>query len=388
MTPGQPLSAALQGCTIVIAVDRRAGELAAALERHGAQVRAAPALTIIPHIDDAALLERTRELITDPPDVVVVTTGIGFRGWMEAAQEADLADGLAAALGSARIVARGPKARGAIQQAGLTADWVAVTETAAEVGEYLLSRGVAGERIAVQHHGGGDDGLDDLLTAHGARVVSATVYRWGPPADPVAVQRSVLQTANGEVDAVVFTAAPSAAAWVAAARAEGVDEAIARRAASGRLLIAAVGPVTAGPLVAAGWRTTLADRGRLGSLVRCVVGYFGGAGGPGADGPARAAGGAPVRETAAGRLEMRSGGAVLDGRFVPLSRGGADLLGVLFDADGDVVSRDRLQSELSGGTPSAHAVEMAVARVRDTLGGDVIKTVVKRGYRLHTDPRD
>ena len=392
MTPGQPLSATLQGCTIVIAVDRRAGELAAALERHGAQVRAAPALTIIPHIDDAALLERTRELIADPPDVVVVTTGIGFRGWMEAAQEADLADGLAAALAGARIVARGPKARGAIQQAGLTADWVAVTETAAEVGEYLLSRGVAGERIAVQHHGGGDDGLDELLTAHGARVVSATVYRWGPPADPVAVQRSVLQAASGEVDAVVFTAAPSAAAWVAAARAEGVDEAIARRAASGRLLIAAVGPVTAGPLNAAGWRTTLAERGRLGSLVRCVVGYFGGGGGGGGGGAGggaeRAAGGAPVRETAAGRLELRSGGALLDGRFVPLSRGGADLLGVLFDADGDVVSRERLQSALSGGTPSTHAVEMAVARVREALGGDVIKTVVKRGYRLHADPRD
>ena len=54
--PRAQLSAALEGCTIVIAVDRRSLELAAALERHGAQVRHAPALTIVPHIDDDALV--------------------------------------------------------------------------------------------------------------------------------------------------------------------------------------------------------------------------------------------------------------------------------------------------------------------------------------------
>ena len=75
-SPARPaLSAALDGCTIVIAVDRRSLELAAALERHGAQVRHAPALTIVPHIDDDALIAATRELIARPPDVVVATTG-------------------------------------------------------------------------------------------------------------------------------------------------------------------------------------------------------------------------------------------------------------------------------------------------------------------------
>ena len=76
-SPTRPtLSAALEGCTIVIAVDRRSTELSAALERHGAQVRPAPALTIVPHIDDEALIARTRELIADPPEVVVASTGV------------------------------------------------------------------------------------------------------------------------------------------------------------------------------------------------------------------------------------------------------------------------------------------------------------------------
>ena len=57
-----------------------------------------------------------------------------------------------------RLVARGPKARGALQAAGLSADWVAESETSTEIADFLLAEGVAGQRIAVQHHGAGDDG--------------------------------------------------------------------------------------------------------------------------------------------------------------------------------------------------------------------------------------
>ena len=375
--PRAQLSAALDGCTIVIAVDRRSLELAAALERHGAQVRHAPALTIVPHIDDDALVAATRELIARPPEIVVATTGVGFRGWMEAADEAGLLDELHAALSRAQIVARGPKARGAIQQAGLTADWVAESETSAELGEYLLAEGLDARRVAVQHHGSGADGLDELFQAAGADVVSLTVYRWGPPPDPAVVSRSVVATAQGEVDAVLFTSAPGAAEWVAAAAREGVLEAIVDLSAHGRLLLAAVGPITAGPLRDVGIAPLVAERGRLGSLVRAVVTHFGG-------------GQAASLPTIAGRLELRSNGIVLDGRHVPLSRTGADLLAALFAAGGGVVSRQRLQSALPRSGENTHAVEMAVARLREAVGvPDLIKTVVKRGYRLNVlDPAE
>lgn len=364
------LSAALDGCTVVIAVDRRSSELSAALERHGAIVRQAPALTIVPHIDDDALIAATRSLISAPPDIVVATTGVGFRGWIEAADEAGLADELHAALAGARIVARGPKARGAIQQAGFTADWVAESETSAELGEYLLAEGVAGQRVAVQHHGSGADGLDELLGDAGADVVSLTVYRWGPPPDPAVVARSVLAAAAGEVDAVLFTSAPGAAEWMAAAAREGALEAIVDRTRRRRLLLAAVGPITAGPLQAAGAETLIAERGRLGALVRAVVSHFGG-------------GHAESLQTGAGRLELRSAGVVLDGRHIPLSRTGADLMAALFDARGGVVSRQRLQTVLPRSGENTHAVEMAVARLREALGTpDLVKTVVKRGYRI------
>ncbi|OJU45936.1 MAG: uroporphyrinogen-III synthase [Microbacterium sp. 69-7] len=369
--PERPLlSAALEGCSIVIAVDRRSSELAAALERHGAQVRRAPALSILPHIDDEALIAATRSLVAAPPDVVVVTTGVGFRGWMEAAEEAGLQEALLAALAGAQIVARGPKARGAIQQAGLTTDWVAESETSSELGAFLLAENLYGRRVAVQHHGSGADGLDALFADAGAEVVSLTVYRWGPPADPDAVARSVIAAAQGEVDAVLFTSAPGAAGWLAAAEREHVLDALREAAAAGRLLMAAVGPITADPLQTAGFAPLIAERGRLGSLVRAVVTYYGGGHAPGLD-------------TVAGRLELRSAGAVLDGRLIALSRSGLAVLAALFAARGGVVARSVLRSALPRSSQSDHAVDVAIARVREALHAPgLIRTVVKRGYRI------
>ena len=269
-----PLGQVMSGCVVLVTADRRSGELGSALSRRGATVRHAPALSIVPHEHDEQLLLDTKDLLAAPPDTVVVTTGIGFRGWIEAADAAGLADELVEVLRGARIVARGPKARGAIQAAGLQADWVAESETSAEILDLLLAEGVTGHRIAVQHHGAGADGLDTELAAAGAVVASLVVYRWGPPPDPVALAASVRAAADGGIDAVVFTSAPGAHAWLSAADAEGVTDRLLARFASGCMVAAAVGPVTARPLQSRGVIPLVPERGRLGALVRTLVGHY------------------------------------------------------------------------------------------------------------------
>jgi uroporphyrinogen-III synthase len=353
----------------VLTADRRTAEITAAFERHGASVMKAPALTIVPHADDETLVARTRDLIANPPDVIVATTGIGFRAWMEVADEAGLAPDLERVLEGARIIARGAKARGAVQQAGFAVAWVPGTETAAELGERLVDEGVTGCRVAVQHHGSGADGLDELFLAHGAAVVSLTVYRWGPPADPQAVRASALAAAAGSVDAVVFTSGPAAHEWIQSARECGALDRIRARAERGELMMAAVGPATAEPLREQSVAAFIAERGRLGSLIRGVV--------------ARLGAGSPSVSTAAGALSLRSAGAVIDGRLVPLSPSGVAVLRVLFDARGAVVSRRTLLDAIPASAPNAHALEMTIARLREALGAaKLIHTVVKRGYRL------
>ncbi|MGM1029270.1 MAG: uroporphyrinogen-III synthase [Actinomycetota bacterium] len=363
----------MAGCTVLVTADRRAGELAAALERRGATVRHAPALSIIPNADEPALLAATRSLLRTPPDVLVVTTGVGFRAWVEAADAQGLADELLPVLGRARIVARGPKARGAIQAAGLQADWVAESETSAEVAEVLLGEGVVGLHIAVQMHGAGADGLEAALAAAGARVTELVVYRWGPAPDPELVRASARSAAAGEIDAVVFTSAPSAEAWLATVDAEGVADAVAARCRDGHLVLAVVGPVTAKPLLRRGLEPLMPERGRLGALVRALVTHY-----EQAESVALA--------TVAGPLLVRARVAVLDGRVLAISPSGLAVLRLLARAAGSVVTREEVLTALPGDSTESHAVEVAIARLREALGRrDLVRTVVKRGYRLVLD---
>lgn len=364
------LGQVMAGATVLVTAERRAAELAAALERRGATIRHAPALSMIPHVDDETLIAATRAIVDAPPDVLVVTTGIGFRAWIEAADAHGLAEPLLGMLGRARIVARGPKARGAIQAAGLQADWVAESETSAEVAEVLLSEGVQGLRIAIQHHGAGADGLDEVFEKAGAQVASLVVYRWGPAPDPGAVRDSAHAVADGEIDAVVFTSAPGAESWALAVEAEGLLDRVRARFADGVVVAAAVGPVTARPLEQRGIVPLQPERGRLGALVRALVGHY-----------ERLE--SVALSTVAGPLVIRARVAVLDGQVLPLSPTGVAVLRLLAAADGDVVPRDDVLAALPGDSRDTHAAEVAIARLREASGHrDLIRTVVKRGYRI------
>jgi uroporphyrinogen-III synthase len=104
---GEP-TAALAGYTVGVTADRRRDELAGLLENRGARVVLAPALRIVPIADDAELRAATRACLETPPDIVLVNTGIGMRGWLEAADSWGLVDPLRAVLSRAYLIARGP----------------------------------------------------------------------------------------------------------------------------------------------------------------------------------------------------------------------------------------------------------------------------------------
>jgi uroporphyrinogen-III synthase len=357
----------LRGYTVAVTAARRKDELGALLDRRGARVVYAPAIRIVPLSDDAELVAATTAVLAAPVDLVIATTGVGFRGWIEAADAWDLP--LREHLQHSRVLARGPKARGAIRGAGLVDAWSPESESSAEVLEHLLSGAegpLPGRRIAVQLHG---DPLPELvagLVRAGAEVVTVPVYRWVQPEDTAPLRRLVTVIAARGVDAVTFTSAPAAASLLQMAGEEGVRAGV-LSAFADAVLPVAVGPVTAGPLEAAGVRTVQPERARLGALARSVV----------AELPARH----PVLDSGPHTLQVRGHAAVLDGRLIELPPGPMAVLRALARRPGVVVSRPDLLTELSGGG-DAHAVEMAVTRLRAALGAPVVETVVKRGYRL------
>lgn len=362
------LAPVLAGTRLLVTAQRRAPELAGALERRGASVRIAPVLGVESGVDEQGLLATTRALLADPPDIVIVTTGIGFRGWVDAVEAAGLVDDLLAMLAGARLVARGPKARGALQAAGLEADWVAESETSVEIVDFLLGEGVSGQRIAVQHHGAGDPGLESRLADGGAEVVPLQVYRWGTAPDPGAVTDSVLECAAGSFDAVLFTSAPAVIAWLAALSAEGVTEIVRERVASGALLLAAVGPVTADPLGHAGFSCVTPDRSRMGALVRLVITQLGDR---------------PGISTQAGELRLHASAATVDHQELALTPSGLAVLRRLAQRPGDVVPKEALLDVLPGESDDPHTAEVVVARLRQVVGDrPLVRTIVKRGYSL------
>lgn len=186
--PLSSLAPVLAVCRVLATAQRRSAELSSALARRGAQVVVTPTLGVVSQIDEQTLQ------------------------------------------------ARGPKALGAMQAAGLKAERVARSETAAELADLLVGECVRGRRIAVQHHAAGDDGLDT------------------------------------------------------------------------RLLVAAVGSVTAEPLHVAEMRPVIPDRSRMGALVRRVVTDLGDP-----DGGVR---------TPAGLLHLRASAATLDHTVLPASPSG------------------------------------------------------------------
>ncbi|GLZ01456.1 uroporphyrinogen-III synthase [Actinoplanes sp. NBRC 103695] len=359
---------ALAGFTVAVTAERRRDEMAALLARRGARVITASTITIGPLADDDALRAATAACIDLAPDLVVATTGFGFRGWLETAEGWGMGDDLRAALGRARILARGPKPCGAIRAAGLTEEWAAATEGSEEILERLLSQGVAGARIAVQEHGEPQTEFIEALRVAGATVVEVPVYRWTLPPDVTAVRRLVDQVVNGQVDAVTFTSAPAVRAFLMIAGAR-TDAVLARLRTD--VMAACVGPVTAGPLVRLDVPVVSPQRFRLGALIKTITDEL----------PRRAT----SLRVAGCDLEVRGHAVLIDGRLHTLPPASMTILAALAARPGAVVSKDRLAATLPRSS-DGHAVDVAVARLRSALGpGQHIETVIKRGYRLRMD---
>ncbi|MGH3639363.1 MAG: uroporphyrinogen-III synthase [Mycobacterium sp.] len=369
--------APLTGFRVAVTSARRAEELSTLLIRRGATVTSAAAIAMVPLPDDEELHDHTEALIASPPDVVIATTGIGFRGWTAAADGWGLAGDLITALGKARIVSRGPKATGALRAAGLPEEWSPESESSREVLQYLREGGIAGLRIAVQLHGATDDWdpfpefLDELRAA-GAEIVPIRVYRWRPAPRDGGFDALVAGIAEHRFDAVSFTSAPAVASVLMRAVEMGIED---RVLAALRTDVHAmcVGPVTARPLVRLGVPTSAPERMRLGALARHITDEL------------------PLLQsrtvTVAGHvLEIRGTCVLVDGVVKDLPPAGMATIRALAHRPGNVVSRNDLLSALPGGGTDTHAVETAVLRLRTALGDKhIVSTVVKRGYRLAVD---
>jgi len=264
----------LAGRVVGVTAERRAEDQAVLFSRLGAEVLLAPTMHTSLIADLDRLRAVTAELISSPPDYLIANTGMGIRTWMDQAKEWGLDSDLRAALASARIAVRGPKAAGAISSSKLQLWWRSPTEQLSDLAAHLVESGVSGKRIAFQLHGDPGDEVTTRLERAGATVVPVPVYSWSVPEGDQAnaALHLIDRSCAGEVDAVTFTAGPQARNLLALAEARGKATELLGAFGRQRPLAACIGPVCArvaidegipGPLVPENWR--------LGSLVKAVA---------------------------------------------------------------------------------------------------------------------
>jgi uroporphyrinogen-III synthase len=363
----------MSGYLIGVTADRRAAEQIAMLERRGATVLHGQAIRTHPFAVDGPLARALRTLATHPPEITVVSTGIGVRGIVEAAECIGVAEALLDGLCKSYVYARGPKAHGAAVTVGMPVHWSTPSGVSGEIlAELDRTGGVQGRRVAVQLDGAETQPLAEALAARGAELVPIPVYRWSLPDDLTPALRLIHAIAEQRVDAVTFTARPQIECLCEIAETAGLLADLRRGFASG-VLATCVGPVCAKAALAAGFGDPVVPiRSRLGSMVAALA-----------------------RGLACRSVSFRLGEeqVVLRGRMfeigrvkVHLSDRERDLLSALAQRPGAVLSKAEL---LVAAWPprdraDEHAVEVAVARLRRRLGpsSHLLETVFRRGYRL------
>jgi uroporphyrinogen-III synthase len=270
--PRDAMKGPLAGRRIVVGETRELEILARMLERQGAETIRCPLVSIHDTPDATPVLDWLDRFITTPPDDVVLMTGEGLGRLVGFARRAGLDAGLIATLKRVRKIARGPKPVRRLRTLGLAADIHAEPATSAGVIAVLAQDQLNGRRIAVQCYP--DDPVGELLAflrRNGAQVDPVLPYVYGSEAEDRQVVAVIDDMAAGRVDLAVFTSSPQLTRLRQVASKN--DRMVTLREALQRTPIAAVGPVVARAIEAAGGQVAIApsDNFHMKPMVSAIV---------------------------------------------------------------------------------------------------------------------
>lgn len=273
----------LSGRTVAVTAHRRAEDQMGALQRKGATTIAAPALKLVPVDQDADVVTETRHMLAAHPDLMVVTTGYGFKRWWEVVEASGQADGVHAMLAAADIWVRGPKGRAAVRGIGLHDVGISPDETIGPLVDQILEsydHDLTGAVIGWQENGYHDREQRARLVEAGAAVHTVVPHRWADADDAGVIPQVIRQVCARQIDAVTFTSAAGSDAVLSSASEMGLENEFVAAFSSDdgqRAVVAAtVGPVTAGPLEAAGIPALVPERFRMGAMINQLAEVLGG----------------------------------------------------------------------------------------------------------------
>ena len=260
MPSPEALADSLAGRRVALPETRELDVLATLLERRGAQVLRCPMVAILDTPNVEAVRDWLNAFIDHPPEDFVILTGEGIRRLVGFAERHGRREAFVAALARTRKIARGPKPGRALRELGLSSDLVGIAPTTEGVIQTLGESDLAGRRIAVQLYGEEPNlRLREYLHARGAKVSCVAPYVYASAADAERVRDLIDHLAAGRVDAIAFTSTPQYRRLAQVAQDSGRTEVLS--AALARVCVAAIGPIVAQDLAAAGVRVDVMPEG-------------------------------------------------------------------------------------------------------------------------------
>jgi uroporphyrinogen-III synthase len=369
-----PAAPPLAGFTVALATDRRNHDMAAWLSAEGARTLGFRAVHTTPQPDPAAIAAAVRQSVAQPVHEVIVSSAFGLRLWLAAARRAGLLDQMVAGLAEARLLARNPVTADGLRELGLTQIWSTAAATTEDLFRYLIAQPMTGRRVVAQIEVDAHRELCEALRSAGATVVEVTTHQFGPPTHADEIRRLNDLVGRRHVDAVVLGGPAVAENLLDQARADGVLDDVLNAFVDDVPAIC-LGPVTAAPLTGLGVPVVHAGEPVSRSLAASVLTEL----------PLRAL----TLEVGGRKVEIRGHAVVVDGALVPVQAGPLAVLRALATHPGRVLSAAEIRAYLpQSSTVDDHAIEMAVSRLRGSLGHselsglDLVQTVMKRGYRL------
>jgi len=246
--------------------------MATLIANYGGQPISAPALREVPIESNSEAVAFVDALTRDEIDLVILLTGVGTRALIALVDKTRDRAAFVAALGRARIAARGPKPVAALREIGLT-PWVIAPEpntwrellTALDgkASEFRLQ----GARVAVQEYGASNPQLLDGLAARGAAVTRVPVYRYALPEDTKPLQQAARAVADGQIDVALFTTSMQVVHLLEIGRKHNFEDAVRQGFTS--IAVASIGPTTSEELREQGISIDIeASHPKMGFLVR------------------------------------------------------------------------------------------------------------------------
>ncbi|HYJ41860.1 MAG TPA: uroporphyrinogen-III synthase [Steroidobacteraceae bacterium] len=240
----------LRDKTIAVPEMRELEVFSALLERRGAKVLRCPLVTIYDTPHSAQVLAFAVKLADGGFDDFVLITGEGLTRILSCIDkyEPALRPRFIEGLGKLRTITRGPKPARALRVLGLKPGIEATEPTTNGVIRSLSALPLEGRRVAVQLYGN-DPNLTLMGFLRERLAITSTVapYVYGNAADDATVHALLERMAAGEVDAIAFTSKLQIERLVTQHPAP-----LVRRALT-RTKIAAVGPIVAEAIRAAGF---------------------------------------------------------------------------------------------------------------------------------------